>query len=413
MPTPTAYRRAIRVDCEVEKRRARRQTPPPPKGGDRTAAPDRFYRDLVLSMPNGVLVIERDGTVAEINDMARRILGLARTSVKPGRHFRQVLGPDHEFTRVLSHAFDLRSLPDRSELRLEPSGPSVGFTVFRIADEAGNHVGAVLSFKDLTRVEQLEERERLRERLAALGETAAAIAHEVKDPLAGIQVMAGLLKRRLPAEDDQAVLGDIITEAQVANRIVVDLLEFVRPIDLEIDCVSIIDILRDTVDRLERHPGAAGVAVDTDLGDDLPTVSGDHTQLRQLFTNLLTNALEALGGCGRVFITTRFVPREDADVAPDDGALHGWVVVEIDDDGPGIPPDVTQRIFSPFFTTKPRGSGLGLAIVRRIVDAHDGRIDVGRSPRGGARFEISLPAGRPAPDPDATVDILPHARVGR
>ncbi len=252
--------------------------------------------------------------------------------------------------------------------------------------------GAALFFKDLTRVEQLAERDRLRDRLAALGEMAAAIAHEVKNPLAGIQITAGLLNRQVPDSDDaQALLSDIISEATTANTIVVDVLEFVRPISLEVERTSVPDVLRDAIARTIGHEARGQVEITTAVDDRLPDIQGDHTQLRQLFTNLLINAFEALGGTGRVAVAATHVPSDDVvwtlDLA--DGA--GSVMIDLTDDGPGIPADVTEKIFSPFFTTKPRGSGLGLAIVRKIVDAHDGRVDVSPRPEGGTRFRITLP----------------------
>ncbi len=362
---------------------------------------EHFYRDLVVSMRNGVLAIDRNGTLVVVNDVACRILGLASDDQHLGRHYTDVLGPRHEFAQVLSSAFALSHLPNRSELRLRHSGKVIGFTLSRVMNQFDAPTGAVLFFKDLTRVEQLEERERLRDRLAAIGEMAAAIAHEVKNPLAGIQVMAGLLKRRLPeTDDDQSVLNDIISEARVANKIVVDLLEFVRPINLQIERVSVPDVLRDAVDKYEGQTSSGDVIVKTAVPEDLPSVPGDHTQLRQIFTNLLINASEALDGPGRVTIAARHMTSDDDLAAAGDAQeTCGWVVIDVEDDGPGMPLDVREKIFSPFFTTKPRGSGLGLAIVRKIVDAHDARIDVRTRHEGGTHFQVTL---RVTPELDAT-----------
>jgi signal transduction histidine kinase len=124
------------------------------------------------------------------------------------------------------------------------------------------------------------------------------------------------------------------------------------------------------------------------LPDQLPAIQGDPYQLRQIFTNLLMNAFEALNGNGVVTITASALNEE----GPAGGEPQGPMVqVEVRDNGPGIPADVLEKIFSPFFTTKPQGSGLGLAIVRKIVDAHDGRIDVGVLETGGTRFRVTLP----------------------
>ena len=354
---------------------------------------DAFYRQLVQSMRNGVLAIRRDGIVAVINELAYRTLGLADDHSCVGLHYKDLLGPHHPFSEVFAEAFDMATLPNRSEVRLDTTGQVLGFTLSRIADASQRVTGAVLYFKDLTRVEQLEERERLRDRLTALGEMAAAIAHEVKNPLASIQVMAGLLKRRASmSNDDQAVLTDIIGEAQVANKIVVDLLEFVRPINLQIELVSVSTVLHTTALKHEEAAGHDGVTVTVEIHGTLPCVRGDHTQLRQLVTNLLVNASEALDGHGHVTVTARFVPVDaDTVLTGEPNETIGSVIVDVADDGPGIPDDVIGKIFSPFFTTKPCGSGLGLAIVRKIVDAHDGRIDVQRRATGSTRFRVTLP----------------------
>ena len=153
-------------------------------------------------------------------------------------------------------------LPNRAELRLKSTNKVIGYTISQVHDSRGRLTGATLFFKDLTRVEQLEERERLRDRLAALGEMAAAIAHEVKNPLAGIEVMAGILKRQLPeSQDAQAILGDIIKEAKMANAIVLEVLEFVRPIRLQVEHMSLVDVIKDAIALADTHAPRGNVDV--------------------------------------------------------------------------------------------------------------------------------------------------------
>ena len=131
--------------------------------------------------------------------------------------------------------------------------------------------------------------------------------------------------------------------------------------------------------------------MDVALPEDLPPIQGDPHQLRQIFTNLLTNAFEAMGGKGQVRISAQQVVAEEEPTATGELSAVPMIQVEVADSGPGVPADVMDRIFSPFFTTKPQGSGLGLAIVRKIVDAHDGRIDVSAPSEGGTRFRVTLP----------------------
>jgi signal transduction histidine kinase len=360
----------------------------------RTSAPGvspAFYHDVVASMRNAVISVLRDGRLAVMNQVAYRTLGLAPNDDDLGRPFHDVLAPCPDVVRILTSAFELSHLPNRAELRLKTTGKVIGYTLCVVRDSEGQETGALLLFKDLTRVEQLEERERLRDRLATLGEMAAAIAHEVKNPLAGIEVMAGLLKRRVPdSAEAQALLNDIIHEAKMANAIVLEVLEYVRPIRLHVEPVSLARIVDEALSVAESTVRRGHICVSANVPQMLPAIDADAHQLRQLFTNLVINAFEALGGQGHVAVAARHVaPSPDPLGASATGA--GTVEIEVADDGPGVPEDVRDRIFSPFFTTKPRGSGLGLSIVRKIVDAHDGRIDMQVGPQGGTRFRVVLP----------------------
>ena len=352
-------------------------------------AADSFFRDLVWGLRNGLIAVLRDGTVTVMNDVAYQILGLEKRPSDIGKPFKEVLQNQQDVCRIVAGAFELSHLPNRAEMRLKNTGKVIGYTLSQVRSADGEITGAALFFKDLTRVEQLEERERLRDRLAALGEMAAAIAHEVKNPLAGIEVMAGILKRQLAESPDaQSILADIIKECKMANAIVLEVLDFVRPIRLQVENVSITEAIRDAISLAEGHVPRGGVRLDVELPDQLPAIQGDPYQLRQIFTNLLMNAFEALNGNGVVTITASALNEE----GPAGGEPQGPMVqVEVRDNGPGIPADVLEKIFSPFFTTKPQGSGLGLAIVRKIVDAHDGRIDVGVLETGGTRFRVTLP----------------------
>jgi signal transduction histidine kinase len=354
-------------------------------------ASDSFYRDLVWNLRNGILAVTRDGNIAVMNEVAYQAFGLKPKPSDIGRPYTEVLREVPDVTRIVAGAFELSHLPNRAELRLKSTGKVIGYTLSQVRDSRGRVTGATLFFKDLTRVEQLEERERLRDRLAALGEMAAAIAHEVKNPLAGIEVMAGILKRQLPeSQDAQTILGDIIKEAKMANAIVLEVLEFVRPIRLQVERVLMRDVVRDAISLAESHVPRGDVELKIDIPEHLPSMHGDPHQLRQIFTNLVTNAFEALSGEGSIAITAKLLSEEEVAVAGESHAVP-MVQIEVTDDGPGIPADVMDKIFSPFFTTKPQGSGLGLAIVRKIVDAHDGRIDVSAKKQGGTRFRITLP----------------------
>lgn len=387
---PMTTKRPRAADApSVVRKPARR---PGPDVEEDAAVAESFYRDLVWNLRNGVLAVSRDGRIAVMNEVAYRIFGIEPKRSDIGRPYTEVLKSVPDVCRIVASAFELSHLPNRAEHRLKRTNKVIGYTLSQVRDTRGFVTGATLFFKDLTRVEQLEERERLRDRLAALGEMAAAIAHEVKNPLAGIEVMAGLLKRQLAGNDDAlSILNDIIKEAKMANAIVIEVLDFVRPIRLEVDHVGLASVVRDAISMAESHVPRGAIDVSVSMPDDLPDIQGDPHQIRQIFTNLLTNAFEAMEGRGEVTITAALVPAEEEVAVGSDVKPVPTVQVEVADNGPGVTPEVMEKMFSPFFTTKARGSGLGLSIVRKIVDAHDGRIDMSARPGGGVRFRVTLP----------------------
>jgi signal transduction histidine kinase len=181
------------------------------------------------------------------------------------------------------------------------------------------------------------------------------------------------------------VLTDIIKEAKMANAIVQEVLDFVRPIRLQVEHTAVADAVQGAIQLADTKARRGEVQVSVGIPDGLPLIQADQHQLTQVFTNLLMNAYEAMGGSGHVSITASRLRLEDGADA------HDAVLVQVDDDGPGIPPDVAEKVFDPFFTTKPQGSGLGLAIVRKIVDAHDGRIDLRTTVGQGTTIRVTLP----------------------
>jgi signal transduction histidine kinase len=373
-------------DAQTDVRPERRTAPRVP------SPDDRFFRHIVDSMRNGVIAFRRDGTLALMNDEAYRIFALTKHPADIGRPFVDVLRERPAIIRVLSSAFELSHLPNRAELRLKDLDRVIGYTLSQVRDDHGVPIGGVMFFKDLTRVEQLVERERLRDRLASLGEMAAGIAHELKNPLAGIEVMASLLRRQVQnAPAAQSLVADIISESKLANSIVVEMLEFVRPVRLQMERIDVSDVLQQAVTLAESKVRRGDVEVRTDLENGLPMIEADLHQLMQVFTNLLANAFEALEGKGLILIKAYSSTIEADPTLVGPQPPTPTIVVDVADNGPGLPVDARDRIFDPFFTTKPQGSGLGLAIVRKIVDAHDGRIDVSSEPQKGTRFRVTLP----------------------
>ena len=344
-----------------------------------------FYKHVVTGMRNGVLAITREGTLALINDIACEVLGLPDGQSQLGRPISEAFRDHPEILFVLADVFERDHLQNRAEIRLKPSGKVIGYTLSHITDDQGALLGASMFFKDLTRVEQLNERERLRDRLVAIGELAAVFAHEVKNPLAGIEVMAGHLRRKVgEAPEVQSVLTDIIGEAKMANAIVQEVLDFVRPIRLQVEPTLLCDAVQAAVQHADAKGRRGNIVVETRVPQTLPHLRADKHQLTQVLTNLIVNAYEALDGHGHVTVTASETRLQDGTGGRD------AILVEVADDGPGIPADVREKVFEVFFTTKAKGSGLGLAIVKRIVDAHDGRLDLQTSSEG-TRVRVTLP----------------------
>jgi two-component system, sporulation sensor kinase A len=220
--------------------------------------------------------------------------------------------------------------------------------------------------------------------LARLGSMAAVVAHEVKNPLAGLKGALEILRTRVQGVSEQRVIGEMITRIDSLNHLLQDLLVFARPPTPKVQPVRMTAVLNDTILLLTRDPTLSGVQVEIDASAD-PMVAADPELLKGVFLNLLLNSAQAQGLEGAIHVS----------VAQHDGSAE----VRVADTGPGIAPDVLARIFEPFFTTKHRGTGLGLAIARRTIELHGGRIDVECPPDGGTVMTVELPVSPPASAP--------------
>jgi signal transduction histidine kinase len=384
MPAP---RRARRLRCLEEAMRTASDSL------SRAKAPvsAEFFRCLVSHMRSGVLAIDRAGAVVLLNEEALRLFRLPPGDYS-GQRLEHVLGEHPDVLRVLSGVFDRPSLPSRAEIRMKSTDTVVGYSLSLVQSNSAEVIGAAMFFKDLTYVEQMEERERLRDRLAAVGEMAAVMAHEIKNPLAGIEVLAGLVRRKTPDNPDaQALVADIISEAKMANAIVQQVLDFVRPVRLQVEPTRVGEAIASALSLADSHTRRGNAVVRLQVPDTLPPIRADRNQLTQVFANLVINAYQALEGKGELRIEAReALTADEGALVPDTQHAVPSLVIDLADTGPGIPADRVEKVFQPFFTTKPQGSGLGLAIVRKIVDAHEGRIDLAAG-EGGTRFRVTLP----------------------
>jgi two-component system nitrogen regulation sensor histidine kinase NtrY len=340
----------------------------------------RRYTETVLeAVATGVVSTDAAGMVTTVNRAASRMLAVLPASAV-GRHYGIAFGgPPYRDLVTLMHRMErLRGGTVERELQVPLDGRNLTLLASLTALDGpeGEHLGIVLVFDDLTELLAAQ-------RLAAWREVAQRIAHEIKNPLTPIQLSAQRLRRRLAARlpDDGGLLEEctatIIGEVEGLRRLVDEFSRFARMPSFAPKPTDLLRLLESVVGLYgETHPA---VRLRGDLAADLPTLDADGDQLKRAVLNLVDNAVEA--GATEVVIAARWAAGEH-------------VQIEIGDNGPGIPADLRDRVFLPYFSTKTTGMGLGLPIVHQIVSDHGGRIRVEDNPPRGTRFVIELPALR-------------------
>ncbi len=392
----------------------------------------RRQNELILaSAGEGILGVDRHSEISFINPAAARQLGWG-IELLVGCRYQDVLGQGTEkdsshldpISQVLQRGGTYRS-DNEFFWRRDGSQIPVACTVTPLLNKEQNIEGAVVTFTDISdrkaaekmlrryydrladqekvlaelnkdleqkvveRTLLLEEkshqliaaREELAhaEKLAAIGSLAAGVAHEINNPTAIIRGNVEILQSCLPPQaDSHEEIGEILRQVERISLITGNLLAFARKQNLASDKFALNHLLTEVLDRIGHQFSTAGVEIERDLAAALPPCQGDIERLRQVFINLIGNALQALQGQGRLKISSAF--------------SAGEFQVRIEDTGPGIPPEIRGQIFHPFFTTKSGGTGLGLSVSYGIVDAHEGNIGVESEVGCGSCFTVSLPS---------------------
>lgn len=364
-----------------------------------------FFRGLIEGMRCGILTIDRTGGVLMLNEHARNILEVG-DAAPLGASVDEVLADHPQLAQILRESFTMSRLPNRAEIDLRSrseKGKTIGFTLSLVPGPEGEPVGAAIFFKDLTYVEHKEEQERLRDRLAALGQMAANLAHEIRNPLASIEVSCSLLKRRVASAEQPTrdLLDKIIAEVRRLNRTITSSLEFVRPLSLSLAPAAIESVIEEAMTTAVGRRGRAGISIGIEVEPGLPPFLMDRAQLRQVFENLFLNAMEAMGEKGELTVRCRTTPAPASASTPyrpvgarDADPWHSfdrYVEIRVRDTGAGIEEEHLDKLFYPFFTTKKQGSGVGLSMARKIVDSHRGLIDVESRIGEGTTFTVRLP----------------------
>ncbi len=357
------------------------ESTPPQEAADADRVAAARWRAIIDAAVDGIIVIDSHGSIEAFNAAAQRMFGYTEGDVI-GRNV-SVLMPEPDRSRhdgYIDH--HLRT----GERRIIGIGRAVtgqrrDGTTFPVHLSVGEfevngekHFTAILH--DLSQRTELEDRLRETSALARLGEMAAVIAHEVKNPLAAVRGAIQVLGTRLPASAaDGAIVKEILARLDALNDLIQDLLVFARPPKPKLTQTDLRALLQSVASLLKTDPVFA--AQDIAIAADVPPLAADANLLTIVFQNLLINSAQAMQGRGRIAVTAT--------------VENGWHRVEVIDQGPGIPAEIRADLFRPFKTTKARGTGLGMATAKRLIEMHGGRIEVACPPHGGTAITVHLP----------------------
>jgi two-component system, NtrC family, nitrogen regulation sensor histidine kinase GlnL len=351
--------------------------------------PKDLSEHIIVSLSDGIVVLDPACRVMIFNPAMEEMTGISSRRTT-GAVLARLLPKESPISaRVIAtletgHPF---FIPDADWLRWDGEPLPTSLTISSILDKEGETLGAVLVVRDLRRIKALQESQWPAERLTAFGVLAAGMAHEIKNPLLGIRGAAQLLREELTTGDVREYTDVIIREADRLNGLMEEMLDFTRPHPLTRTLVNLHEIL-DGVIALERPSCLMhGIQTRQQYDPSLPDIWADRNHLTQVFLNLIRNAWEAMPHGGTLTLTTRR-SSEPIRLGPGGGPM---LVVELTDEGVGIPREVQQKLFTPFFTTKAKGSGLGLAISHRIIEEHGGRFVIKSIPGQGTSVRVYLP----------------------
>jgi PAS domain S-box-containing protein len=342
-------------------------------------------RRVLESLAVGLVVVDGQGKVRFMNPAAERLLG-CREEDALERTIEDLLGPG---AAIVADGIQRDIVYAHEEIRLERPGVEsvpLEMTVAPLRSGDTGVSGAAVTLSDLRPLKDREEERRRLDRLSLLAEVSGVVAHEIRNPLAGMGAGIQHLMTKFEEGDDKyQALERILKEGERVNGIIEDILLITRPPHLDLAPCNVSDVVADSLNGWETQAKTQGVQVRKYLGPDLPPVRADRERLQHALSRLLSNAVEAMPDGGEL----------DVLVTGPDSGQSGYVDVEIRDTGIGIKQEDLREIFEPFYSSKTRGTGLGLTIAKRIINGHGGEIDVESEEGRGTRVVVRLPlAGR-------------------
>jgi PAS domain S-box-containing protein len=363
-----------------------------------------YHHCVLSSIKTGIIVARKDGKIRTFNSGARQITGMVEAEMAEcpienlpenlrtvGDALRRTLEEEKSF--VQDH---LELKTTRSELI------PVTLETSLLRGGNGEVIGAIATLKDMTLLRQMETQLLRSERFSALGEMAAGVAHEIKNPLNAIMGFSKRLSAKLEDQNLKKYADIIANEVVRMDGIVNDVLEYSRPDKVLKEPMAVNPILEETIHFLNEKLEIAGITVENELNPALPKVPLDIAKIRQVTLNLVLNAVQATPKGGKIFLKTRLIEGlvPEAVGGKSEGALfqqlflqQKMVAVSIGDTGCGIPKENISKLFHPFFTTKITGTGLGLSICHKIIASHGGTLDVESELGKGSTFTFYLPLG--------------------
>jgi two-component system nitrogen regulation sensor histidine kinase GlnL len=350
-----------------------------------------YYEDLLGSLQDAIIVVGADERIDLVNQAAEELTGLSAHPLT-GQPFVQVFSSHSSLRELVRKTLETGRTHSDFDVRLaRQDGPQVVVSAVAslISDARGEARGVVLALRDQTRVRELEERLSRSDRLAALGTLAAGVAHEIRNPLAGLRGAAQLLEGEPhfpPAFKEYTSV--MIKEVDRLSTIVDTLLSFATPRAPALRPCNLHEIL-DSLLFTEQTPlRASNVTIQRTYDPQLPEILADPDEIRQVFLNLIRNGVQAMPRGGELTLRTRYERSSKQ--------CRGLsvAVAEVLDQGDGIDPAIERHLFTPFFTTKARGTGLGLAICLRIVEDHGGAMEAVSQPGKGSLFRVLLPLAK-------------------
>ncbi len=344
--------------------------------------------DILRNIRSGILTVDGEGRIAYANPAARELLGLREERVI-GRGCAEVLDPR---APELSHAIlttqrtGHRRFRAEGVVRCDGRETPIGFTTMSLdVNGGGSSVTAI--FTDISHQKRLEELHLRTERLEAVAELSASLAHEIRNPLASIRSSVEQLSRSKRANADERSLAELVVrESDRLSRLLNEFLDFSRVQVTDSRPLDLRQVAKRAMDVVRNHPDCAASAKLAVVGAGA-RIEGDEDLLHRVVVNLVLNAVQA--GAAEVAVEVR---RARNDELPLGVMLEDAVLVRVSDRGPGIPPELRDRLFDPFVTGRPGGSGLGLAIVHRAIQAHRGYVLVDSAPGAGTAFSVFLPS---------------------